>query len=204
MKHPYFWLLLPLLSWGSPARAQLSKFHGGLGAGVVQLHAVTQSTTPNNTGLVTTDANLALVSLNLGFDAPLYQFGDGEQSLGISLNVAGGLMGTTRTDVDGLNAQFIVDLPQYATYRYGAKATKNSQKDFGLGLGLGYRFCQFILPFNSPSAMLEGVYATTRTDYFLRFSADLRPTTFYSPDPGGGPTEEIRIREFQVLLGYSF
>ena len=53
----------------------------------------------------TTDANLALLSLNLGFDAPLYQFGGGEQSLGVSLNVAGGLMGTTRSDVNGLNAQ---------------------------------------------------------------------------------------------------
>lgn len=197
-------MLILFLSWGHSARAQLSKFHGALGVGVVQLHALTTSANPGRTGMDTTDANLALLSLNLGFDAPLYQFGGGEQSLGVSLNVAGGLMGTTRSDVNGLNAQFIVDLPQYATYRYGAKASKDSQKDFGLGVGLGYRFCKFILPFNSPSAMLEGVYATSRTDYFLRFSADLRSTNFYSPDPSGGPTEEISIREFNVLLGYSF
>jgi hypothetical protein len=149
------------------------------------------------------NANLFLLNLNLGFDAPLLQMSGGEQSFGVSLNAAAGLLGTTRQDVDGFNRSVVLDFPQYVTYRYGAKASKHSKKDFGVGAGVGYRFCRFFLPFNSPSAMLEGVYAGD-SDWFLRLSADLRPTRFYNYYSSEGLVEVMRIREFNLTLGKSF
>ena len=195
-----------------PAQAQVSKFHGDLGVGLVPLRskAPVQANpsgyqgTPAGYVLETVDANFFLLNANLGFDAPLYQLPGGEQSLGVSLNAGAGLLGTTRQDVDGFNAQFVLDFPEYVTYRYGAKSGKHSKKDFGLGVGLGYRFCKFFLPFNAPSAMLEGVYATADTDWFLRLSADLRPRRFYNDYSSEGLVEAIRIREFNVTVGKSF
>ena len=64
--------------------------------------------------------------------------------------------------------------------------------------------------FNAPAAAIVAtllgldVRFANDTRPARRFSADLRSTNFYSPDPSGGPTEEISIREFNVLLGYSF
>lgn len=195
-----------------PAQAQVSKFHGDLGVGLVPLRATGPvqanpdgySGIPNGYVLQTVNANLFLLNGNIGFDAPLLQLPGGEQALGVSLNVGGGLLGTTRQDVDGFNTQLILDLPEYVTYRYGAKSSKHSKKDFGVGVGVGYRFCKFFLPFNSPSAMLEGVYSSTDTDWFLRLSADLRPMRFYNDYSSEGLVEAIRIREFNVTVGKSF
>lgn len=195
-----------------PAQAQVSKFHGDLGVGLlplrstgpVQANPSGYQGTPASYVLETVNADLFLLNGNLGFDAPLYQLKGGEQSLGVSLNAGAGLLGTTRQDVDGFNAQFVLDFPEYVTYRYGAKSSKHSKKDFGVGVGLGYRFCKFFLPFNAPSAMLEGVYSTSDHDWFLRLSADLRPRRFYNDYSSQGLVEVIRIREFNATIGKSF
>ncbi|HEX8326588.1 MAG TPA: hypothetical protein VF629_03525 [Hymenobacter sp.] len=195
-----------------PVQAQVSKFNGALGVGLVPLRATGPAQanpdgyygTPNGYVLETTNANLFLLNGSLGFDAPLYQMSAGEQSFGVSLNAHAGLLGTTRQDVDGFNRSLILDFPEYITYRYGAKASKHSKKDFGLGVGLGYRFCRFFLPFNSPSAMLEGVYSTSDTDWFIRLSADLKPMRFYNYYSSAGLVEAIRIREFNLTVGKSF
>lgn len=207
--------MLALVAGGAlarPAQAQVSKFHGDLGVGLVPLRArgpvqanpVGYQGTPQGYVLETVDADFFLLNGNLGFDLPVYQLPGGEQSLGVSLNAGVGLLGTTRQDVDGFNKQVILDFPEYVTYRYGAKSGKHSQKDFGVGVGLGYRFCKFFLPFNAPSAMLEGVYSTSDTDWFLRLSADLRPMRFYNDYSSEGLVEAIRIREFNVTVGKSF
>ncbi|MBF9239409.1 hypothetical protein I2I05_18595 [Hymenobacter sp. BT683] len=206
--------LLALVAGGAlacPVQAQVSKFHGSWGAGVVSLRSRgPMQANPNNYAGITpgyvlksTHANLVLLNGNLGFDAPLLQMSGGEQSFGLSLNATAGLLGTTRQDIDGFNRSFILDFPEYVTYRYGAKASKHSQKTFGVGVGLGYRFCKFFLPFNSPSAMLEGVYAAD-SDWFLRLTGDLRPTRFYNYYSSEGPVEVLRIREFNMTLGKSF
>ncbi|GAA4050508.1 hypothetical protein GCM10022409_41600 [Hymenobacter glaciei] len=194
------------------AQAQVSKFHSSLGVGAVPVHAryIEQANPYGYSGItpgyVIKEVNALPLVLtgNLGFDAPLLQFSGGEQSLGISLNAAAGLMGTTQEDAEGFNKQIILDFPEYATYRFGAKASKHSKKDFGVGVGLGYRFCRFYLPFSAPSAMLEGVYATSDTDWFLRVSADLRATRYYTLLSSEGPVESLRLRAFTVLLGKSF
>ncbi|SFQ52778.1 hypothetical protein [Hymenobacter arizonensis] len=199
-------------SWACPVHAQVSKFHGDFGVGMVPMRSKGpvqanpdgySGTTPGFE-LQTLDANLFLLNLNLGFDAPLLQLSQGEQSFGVSLNATAGLLGTTRQDVDGFNRSVILDLPQYVTYRYGAKASKHSKKDFGVGVGVGYRFSRFFLPFNSPSAMLEGVYSTPDNDWFIRLSSDLKPMRFYNLYSSEGLVEVLRIREFNVQLGKSF
>ena len=195
-----------------PAQAQVSKFNLAFGLGGVPLRATgaVQANPDNYYGtppgyvLQTISANFLLVTASVGFDAPLWQFQGGEQALGVSLNAALGALKSSRDDVDGLNGGVLGDFPQYLTYRYGAKASKHSKKDFGVGVGLGYRFCKFALPFNAPSAMLEGVYSTTSTDWFLRLSADLRATRFYNNYSSEGLVEVLRIREIQLQIGRSF
>ena len=213
MKTVFFALALGAGSLAArPAQGQVSKFHGSLGVGLLPLraHYIAQAN-PNGysgitPGYILTDVRAMPMSLygNLGFDAPLLQFSGGEQSLGVSLNVAAGLVGSMQEDARGFNQKIILDLPEYVTYRLGAKASKHSKKDFGVGLGAGYRFCQFFLPFSAPSAMLEGVYATSDTDWFVRVSGDLRATRFYDYLSSEGPVEALRLRAFTVLVGMSF
>ena len=195
-----------------PARAQVSKFNLAFGLGVVPMRATAPvqanpngyAGTPAGYVLQTSDTDFLLVSASAGFDAPLWQFRGGEQALGVSLNAAVSVLKSGRTDVDGLNNTALGDFPQYLTYRIGAKASKHSKKDFGMGVGLGYRFCKYSLPFSAPSAMLEGVYSTTSTDWFIRLSADLRPTRFYNDYSSEGLVEVLRIREIQLQIGKSF
>ena len=195
-----------------PALAQVSKFHGDLGMGLVPL----RSTGPNydhsgpyynaagdGFALETINANLITFNMNLGFDAPLLQFKGGKQSLGVSLNAGAGLMGAPER-ADGFNQSLILDFPEYVTYRLGAKASKHADSDFGLGLGLGYRFCHFFLPFNSPSAMIEVVYAAKDADWMVRLSTDLRPRRFYNYYSSEGYVEVMRIQQFTLLIGKSF
>lgn len=195
-----------------PAQAQVSKFNLAFGLGMVPLRATAPvQANPNNYSgiqpgyvLQTTNANFLLVTANLGFDAPLWQFRGGEQALGVSLNAALGVLKSSRQDVDGLNGGVLGNFPQYITYRYGAKASKHTKKDFGVGVGLGYRFCKFALPFSAPSAMLEGVYSTPDTDWSFRLSADLRPTRFYNNYSSEGLVEVLSIQEIQLQIGRSF
>ena len=205
-------LALALLASNGAARAQVSKFSFAMGVGVVPMHSAApdQANPYNYSGiqpgyvLKTYDASLLLLNLNLCFDAPLWQFATGSQSLGVSLNAGAGLLATTRQDLDGFNKQPIFDFPEYVTYRYGAKASKHAKQSFGVGAGVGYRICKFFLPFNSPNAMLEGVYSTSDTDWYLRLSGDLRAQRFYSEYSSEGLVEALRIQEFNILLGWSF
>jgi hypothetical protein len=208
-------LLLALvagLGGGRRAQAQVSKFNIGLGLGLVPL----RSTAPDQANpdgyygtepgyvLKTLNADLLLISANLGFDAPLWQFKGGEQALGVSLNAALGAFKSAREELDGFNGSVLGDFPEYLTYRYGAKASKHAKSSFGVGAGLGYRFCTFTLPFSSPSAMLEGAYSSSDRDWFLRLSADLRPTRFYDNFSSEGLVEVLRIQQFNLLLGRTF
>ena len=205
-------LALGLLAAAQAAQAQVSKFSWALGCGTVPLHARGPvQTNPNGySGLEVgyavqnTDVLYLLPSINLGFDAPLWQFAGGEHSLGVSLNASLGVLTGGPQDADGLNGARLIDFPEYVTYRYGARASKHAKHDLGLGLGLGYRYGNFALPFRSPSAMLEGVYAMAKKDLFLRLSADLQPTRFYNYYSSEGVVEVLRIRELNLQLGCSF
>jgi len=203
---------LALLAGAGAARAQVSKFGFAMGVGVVPMHSAApdQANPYGFSGIQpgyvikTYDASLLLLNLNLSFDAPLWQFAAGSQSLGVSLNAGAGLLATTRQDLDGFNKQPVLDFPEYVTYRYGARASKHAKQSFGVGAGVGYRFCKFFLPFNSPSAMLEGVYAANDGDWYLRLSGDLRARRFYSEYSSEGLVEALRIQEFNILIGKSF
>jgi hypothetical protein len=201
-----------LVAAGCPGvRAQVSNFHYSGGVGVVALRSTGPtlvenigSTTYSTYELKTTDTNVLVASAAAGFDAPLLQFGKGEQGLGVSLNASFGLLTTAPQEAGGFNGRYLLDFPQYLTYRYGAKASKHSKKDFGVGVGVGYRFCKFALPFSAPSAMLEGVYSSTGADWFIRLSTDLRPRRFYNDYSSEGLVEVLSIREIQLQVGRSF
>lgn len=209
-----YFLALALLAAGGTARAQVSKFSLGLSLGRVPLRATAPEHAaqavygtgqyPAGYVLKSYASSYWLPGFNLGFDAPLWQFAGGEQALGLSLNA--GLSGFKATDsaVEGFDGGLLGDFPEYVTYRYGAKASKHAKHDFGLGVGLGYRYGYFAVPFHAPSAMLEGVLSGSRSDWFLRLSADLRPTRYYDYYSSEGLVEVLRIQEFNLLLGYSF
>ena len=193
------------------ARAQVSKFHCSGGVGLVALRSTgltlvedIGSTTYGTYELTSVDTNVLIYSAAAGFDAPLLQFNKGEQALGVSLNASFGYLASPLEQVGGFNGRYILDLPQYLTYRYGAKASKHAKHSFGVGVGGGYRFSNFFLPFNSPSALVEGVYSNQRTDYFLRLTADLRATRFYNYYSSEGLIEVLRIRELGLQVGLSF
>lgn len=206
-------LSLALLVSAGAAQAQLlSKFSLALGLGAIPMHAKGPvQANPNGyagieVGYVQQEVSstFLLPGFNVGFDTPLWQFAKGEQALGVSLNAGMSAFMSNRGDVDGLNGALLLDFPEYLTYRYGARASKHAKHNLGLGVGLGYRYGRFAIPFRSPSAMLEGVYATARTDWFLRLSADLQPTRYYNYYSSEGLVETLRIQELNLQLGYCF
>ncbi|TGE28305.1 hypothetical protein [Hymenobacter metallicola] len=194
------------------AHAQVSKFSGYYGTGVVlvrstgpevaETYVVTSGAQNETYDLKTVNSTALHISGGISFDTPLYKFSP-DQSVGISLNASAGILGAPE-DIDGFNTRLLLDFPEYLTWRYGAKASRKTKKTFGIGAGLGYRFSYFFVPFHSPSAMLEGVYAGTRADWFLRLSGDLRPTRFYNMYSSEGPVEVLSLRELHVVVGRSF
>jgi len=198
-----------LLAASLGARAQVSKFHFHTGIGAVFIKSagpfLTQTYGSTNYGtyeLRTTDAHALPFNAGLGFDAPLLQFGQGEHALGVSLNAQAGLL--VSPAAEGFSGRVLYDFPEYLTYRYGAKASKHAKHPFGVGVGGGYRFSHFFLPFRAPSALLEGVYSSDDTDWFLRLTADLQPTRFYNYASSQGAVEVLRIREVNIQIGRSF
>lgn len=202
-----------LLGAATTAQAQVSRFSIYSGFGLLPLHSTApwgqEATDYYSSGnalyrLKTINTSVVLYTAGLSYDLPLLKLGSEEQALGISLNAALSITQASE-EADGFNGQILLDFPQYVTWRYGAKATKHSQKTFGVGVGAGYRWARFFVPFNSPSAMVEGVYATPRHDWYLRLTADLRPQRFYNLYSSEGPVEVLRIREAgQLTLGRSF
>ena len=202
-----------LLTWcgaaffglAAPAQAQVSRFTGSLVYALVPISSsvLVPANGPGGSGPLerqTRDDRSFLYTASLGYDAPLVALG-AEQSLGVSLNAGLGLLVPPAALTEVLANPLVLDLPQYAVYRYGAKSGKHSQKDFGLGLGLGYRFCRYTVPFSAPSALLEGVFSTARTDWFVRLSADLRAS---ESAVGTAGTETVMLRQFAVAFGKSF
>lgn len=193
-------------------QAQVSKFSGCYGTGVVLVKGSAPeveeptfiSSGPMNELYVLKKVNSAAIhlSVSLGFDAPLYKFNP-EHSVGVSLNASAGILGAPE-QIDGFNKSLLLDFPEYLTWRYGAKATKKSQKSFGVGAGIGYRASYFFLPFHSPNAMLEGVYSSSKADWFLRLTGDLQPTRFYNLYSSEGPVEVLSLQELHVVAGCSF
>jgi hypothetical protein len=199
--------LLLAASLGAQAQASKFHFHAGFGAAVLRSTGPTLTQTYGSTNygtyeLQTVNANVLLASAGLGFDTPLLPFGQGEHALGISLNAQFGIMASQAAE--SFNSQTIFDFPEYVTYRYGAKATKHAKHPFGVGVGGGYRFSRFFLPFRAPSALLEGVYTAHDSDWFLRLTADLQPTRFYNYASSQGPVEVLSIREVNIQIGRSF
>jgi len=203
-------LSLAVLTVGG-ARAQ-SRFSSSAGLGLVPTRAngpgegnpVGYAGIAPGYVLETSAVNYLLVQASLGFDAPLLRWGRGEQSLGVSLNAAFGVLAAPPSEAADSNGAPLLDLPQYVTYRYGARASRDSEKAWGVGVGAGYRFSRFALPFNSPSVMLEGVYGGKSNDYFLRLSADLVPQRFYNRYSSEGLVEVLRYQELNLQLGRSF
>jgi hypothetical protein len=198
-----------LLAASLGARAQAGKFHFHAGYGVVLLRStgpsLSQTYGSTNYGtyeLQTVNTPVLLANAGLGFDAPLLPFGQGEHALGVSLNAQFGIM--ISQVAEGFSRQTIFDFPEYLTYRYGAKASKHAKHPFGVGVGGGYRFSRFFLPFRAPSALLEGVYSSQDVNWFLRLTADLQPTRFYNYASSQGPVEVLNIREVNIQIGRSF
>ncbi|MBC6698570.1 hypothetical protein [Hymenobacter sp. BT190] len=193
------------------ACAQTSNFSMYVGAGTVPVRAsyvelLEQPTATQARGeyaLTTVRSRAVLASLGLAFDAPLWKI-SADQAVGLSLNVAGGLLGAPR-EIYGFNGSALLDFPEYVTWRYGCKATHESDSAWGVGVGAGYRYALYSLPFRSPSLMLEGAHTFGRSNMYLRLSADVLPSRLYADYSSEGPVEAIAIRQqLTAVMGLSF
>ncbi|PJJ60757.1 hypothetical protein [Hymenobacter chitinivorans] len=195
----------------SVAHAQVSHFSMNFGLGTLPVKAhyvelLEQPTVTQDQGeyvLRDVRARALLISLGLAFDAPLWKISE-DQSLGLSLNISGGLVGAPQ-EIEGFNRSTMLDFPEYATWRYGCKATRDSDKSWGIGLGAGYRYARYAIPFSSPSVMVEGVHSYGKSDIYLRLSSDLVPNRLYSDYSSEGLVESLSIQQqLHVILGMSF
>ena len=117
---------------------------------------------------------------SVGTDVKLVSL-NAEQSIGLSLNAA---LSVSNRDYSGIGFEIplLVWLPEYVTWRWGARSSRKSQQDFGVGIGAGYRF-GFVLQqgFHAPCAMVEGIYVLGNHDVLLRLSTDLGARRFDRP-----------------------
>lgn len=212
MKHIWTLLLLAALPYAGRAQVSRAHFSGGFGALLLRSTAVEAgypdpNSIPGNDvtavyRLRTVDANLLLAQAGGGLEVVALKFSP-DQALGLSLNARFGLVGAPE-DAAGFNAKPLLDFPQYLTWRYGARATRKSQKTLGVAVGAGYRWARFFLPFNSPSVMLEGVYANKHYDWFLRLSADTRKMQFYNEYSSEGLVAVMSLQQVSIAVGHSF
>ena len=144
--------------------------------------------------------NILLYGANLGGDIAVKHFSD-EMTLGLGLNVGAWLSSKEYTG-SGFSSSFLLTLPEYVTFRYGAHSSRKSQQNFGFGAGLGYRFGFGMVPTSVPAAMVEGVYAAKSRDYMLRFSTDLTNGTVSKPTENPA-ISEMRLRMLAVTLGFT-
>ncbi|RIY09843.1 hypothetical protein D0T11_11800 [Hymenobacter rubripertinctus] len=195
-------------------RAQVSRGHLSTGASGLLLRSTSveagypdPNSIPGNDitavyRLRTIDANLLLIQASGGLEVVALKFSP-DQALGLSLNARFGLVQAPE-EAAGFNGKLLLDFPQYLTWRYGARATRKSQKTLGVAVGAGYRWAYFFLPFNSPSVMLEGVYANKHHDWFLRLSADTRKMQFYNDYSSEGLVPALSLQQISVAVGRSF
>lgn len=205
-------VVLAALPW--TAQAQVSRVHFSLGTGALLLRStVVEAGYPDPNSISGTDATAVYRLRTVDANLPLLQMGGGveitalkfssDQALGLSLNARAALVKAPE-EADGFNARLLLDFPQYVTWRYGARATRKSKKTLGVAVGAGYRWARFFLPFNSPSVMLEGVYANNRYDWFLRLSADTRKMEFYNEYSSEGLVPVMSLRQVSMAIGRSF
>ena len=100
----------------------------------------------------------------------------------------------------GINGALIIDFPEYLTFRYGLRATKDSREDVGYVLGLGYNYAFTALPYQSP-AFMGGIEVGKIS---LRLSCNLLKYTYYYYYTSEGDKPAATIRAFGLELGYSF
>lgn len=207
----YLLLLAAGLGLAGTARAQTSNFSMYLGAGTVPVRAsyaelLEQPTATQARGeyaLTTVRSRAVLATLGLAYDAPLWKI-SADQAVGLSLNVAGGMLGAPQ-EIYGFNGSAVLDFQEYVTWRYGCKATRESDRAWGVGVGAGYRYALYSLPFRSPSVLLEGARTFGRSNLYLRLTADLLPSRLYADYSSEGPVEALSIRQqLTAVMGLSF
>ncbi|TAH30753.1 MAG: hypothetical protein EAZ06_02205 [Cytophagales bacterium] len=84
---------------------------------------------------------IGLSLLSFSYHQPIKKWSD-EMTLGISANVGLGVV--SGGEGGGQSQSYLsrsawIDIPIFAVYRYGIQATPKSMKDYGIGVGLGFR-----------------------------------------------------------------
>lgn len=200
-------LLTALLAAAAPlaARAQVSKISYTLGFGQQRF----RSTAPEGQ-FSTRSANIPHYVLGISYDQPVWGFAR-EQALGLVVAAQAGIFVIDQDNSP--ESGFTLDMPVYATYRYGAKSTKKSDKSFGVGLGggarPGYMFwgmadAPITRAYAVPSAMLEGVYSATRADFYLRLTYDLGQVKYYNYYTSEGRVPAASYQSMLLQFGLTF
>jgi hypothetical protein len=116
-------------------------------------------------------------------------FGQGEHALVVSLNAQFGLVASQAAE--GFNSCPIFDLPEYFTYRYGARATKHAKHPLGVGMGGAIGSASFPCCFERPwPCSKAGTRPMTPTDFCAsRLTCSPRPSTTMPLSRANGSAE---------------
>lgn len=135
------------------------------------------------------------VQMNVGYDFSLFKFNENKMAFGTAFRIAGGYFMANEL----FENQISIDLPQYITFRYGRRSSPLNEKNWGLGLGIGYHFRLVPLPVAIP-----GVFAdyTFKKNLFVSISADVIPANYYSYFSSEGLVPAFHTRQLSIILGY--
>ena len=137
------------------------------------------------------------VNGTFGYNPIFYKFSD-NLCLGGSFNVGAGYLLTPK--LESLNGRFVLDLPQYLAIRYGKSATKQSTKNMGYGLGLGYDYTFNTLPFQGMSIMAEVNFGKAT----IRLNTNVLKYTYYYYYTSEGSKPAISIRPIGIQLLFKY
>jgi hypothetical protein len=178
------------------------RFTAGLQLNIVRYHleGVVNTSTGNTTPLYErSELNASGVNFNgtFGYNPAILKFGD-DASLGLSVNAGIGYLFVPK--LEGLDASYVINFPEYITFRMGRNSTKNSTKNLGFGLGVGYDYSFGRLPYGGVSVM--GEIALKKVTF--RVNACITKWTYYSDYTSEGlkPTVTVRPMGLSLLVPF--
>ena len=194
-------ILLILMSLVIKANAQ--KFTTGLQINYVRVHAIGAINTDHGSGYQPnyekTELKTGGINLNatFGYNPKFYKFNN-NASLGASANIGIGYFFAPK--LEGLNGTYILDFPEYVTFRYGRNATDDADKKVGFAIGAGYNYTLNRIPYRGIGVMAEISFRGVA----FRFNSNITKFTYYSyyTSEGEKPTYSVLPMGVSILFTY--
>lgn len=195
-------IILIIIVLGS-LKTSAQKFTTGLQINYVRVEAIGSQDNSTGSGYQPyyekTSLKTAGINLNgtFGYNPKFYKFND-NMSLGGSFNIGVGYFFAPK--LEGLDGTYIIDFPEYITFRYGKNATDDSDKKIGFAVGIGYDYTLNRIPYRGVSAMAE----ICLNKISFRINSNLKKFTYYSyyTSEGEKPTYSVLPIGLGIVLTY--